>query len=188
MIPTGAKIEKTYKFKDNGSPVAVATLASDYERFNLDGYAMIGCVFTENFGVQLVITNMLKNPNIRYLILCGQESAHLAGDAFKALHENGVARIGTYRKIIGCKSPIPFIDDIPEWAVDEYQENIILVDMMGIEDDALIQKKIDECIGEFKKNPIIRKVMDTGMPVVDESTWKKYAPIVESAMMKKLAK
>jgi tetrahydromethanopterin S-methyltransferase subunit A len=188
MIPTGAKIEKTYLFKDNGSPVAVATLASDYEKFNLDGYAMIGSVFTENFGVQLAITNMLKNPNIRYLILCGQESAHLSGDAFKALHVNGIVRIGTYRKIIGCKSPLPFIDDIPEWAIDEYQENVILIDMTGIEDDALIQKKIDECNQEFKKNPIIRKVMDTGMTVVDELTWKKYAPIVESAMMKNLVK
>ncbi len=51
-----------------------------------------------------------------------------------------------------------------------------------------IQKKIDECTGEFKKNPMIRKPMDTGMPEVDEFTWKKYAPIVESAMMKKLVK
>lgn len=187
MIPTGNKIEKTYRFKDNGSPVAVATLASDYEKFNLDGYAMIGSVFTENFGVQLAITNMLKNPNIRYLLLCGQESAHLAGDAFKALHENGVARIGTYRKIVGCKSPLPFIDDIPEWAIDEYQENIILVDMTGEVDDLKIQAKIDECIEESKKNPVARAVMDTGMPEVDEFTWKKYAPIVESEMMKKLA-
>ncbi len=188
MIPTGNTIEKTYRFINNDSPVAVATLASDYEKFNLDGYAMIGSVFTENFGIQLAITNMLKTPNIRYLILCGRESAHLAGDAFKALHENGVARIGTYRKIIGCKSPLPFVDDIPEWAIDEYQENIILVDMMGIEDDALIQKKIDECTEEFKKNPIIRKIMDTGMPVVNDMAWKKYAPIVQNAMMKKLVK
>ena len=60
--------------------------------------------------------------------------------------------------------------------------------MMGIEDDALIQKKIDECTEEFKKNPIIRKIMDTGMPVVNDMAWKKYAPIVQNAMMKKLVK
>jgi tetrahydromethanopterin S-methyltransferase subunit A len=182
------KIEKTYRYGDSSSPVAVLTLASDYTKFNVKGYAIIGSCFTENLGVQLVITNILKSQNIRYLIMCGQESQHLAGDAFRALYDNGVARMGAYRKIIGCKSPLPYIDDIPEWAVDEYQENIVLIDMMGVEDMAAIQRKIDECIAEYKKSPMTRSPMDTGMPEVDEFTWKKYAPIVESQMMKKLVK
>jgi len=96
--------------------------------------------------------------------------------------------MGIYNRIIGCKSPLPFIDDIPSWAVGEYMENIVLVDMMGVEDDAAIQKKIDECLEDNKNSPFTRKPMDTGMPDVDEFTWKKYAPIVQSAMMKKLAK
>lgn len=182
------KILKTYRYGDPESPVAVLTLASDYSKFNVTGYAIIGSCFTENLGVQLVITNMLKSPNIRYLIMCGRESLHMAGEAFRALHENGVARIGTYNRIIGCKSPLPFIDDIPQWAVDEYQENIILVDMTGVEDPKAIQAKIDECAGEFRKDPVKRQPMNTGMPEVDEYTWKKYAPIVESEMMKKLVK
>ncbi len=131
---------------------------------------------------------MLKFPNIRYLILCGKESQHLAGDAFKCLHENGVVRIGTFQKIIGCKSPLPFIDEIPEWAINEYQDSIILIDMMGIEDNSSIQRKIDECTEEFKKSPVSRETMDTGMAEVDEFSWKKYSPIVESMMMKKLTK
>ncbi len=184
----GDKIQKAYEYGDPESPVAVLTLASDYTKFNVKGYAIIGSCFTENLGVQLVITNVLKSPRIRYLIMCGRENEHLAGDAFRSLHEYGVSRWGTYWKIVGCKSPLPFIDDIPLWAVDEYMENIILADMMGVEDDAAIQKKIDECIADDKKNPVARKAMDTGMPEVDEFTWKKYAPIVESAMMKKLAK
>jgi tetrahydromethanopterin S-methyltransferase subunit A len=182
------KIEKTYRYGEPSSPVAVLTLASDYTKFSVTGYAIIGSCFTENLGVQMVITNMLKSPNIRYLIMCGRESQHLAGEAFRALHENGVARVGTYRKIIGCKSPLPFIDEIPEWAIDEYQENIMLIDMTGIEDDVRIQAKIDECTEAFGKNPMARMPMDTGMPEVDEFTWKKYAPIVESNMMKKLVK
>jgi tetrahydromethanopterin S-methyltransferase subunit A len=182
------KIQKTYRYGDPTSPVAVLTLASDYTKFHVRGYAIIGSCFTENLGVQMVITNMLKSPYIRYLIMCGQESQHLAGDAFRALHEFGISRMGIYNKIIGCKSPLPFIDDIPSWAVDEYMENIVLIDMMGVEDDAAIQKKIDECVDADKKSPFTRKPMDTGMPEVGEFTWKKYAPVVESAMMKKLAK
>lgn len=188
MIPMGDDIEKTYAFGDKESPVAVLTLASDYERFRLTGYAIIGSCYTENLGVEMVITDMLKLPCVRYLIMCGQESQHRSGDAFKCLHENGAVRIGTYRRIIGCSSPLPFVDDIPEWAIDTYMDDIALVDMTGVEDEAAIQWKIDDCIREYKKNPVRREPANTGMPEVDSYTWKRYAPIMEAEMMKRIGR
>jgi tetrahydromethanopterin S-methyltransferase subunit A len=186
MKPVGDEIQKTYAFGDTGSPVAVLTLASDYEIFHLAGYAIIGSCYTENLGVEMVISDMLKLPNVRYLIMCGEESQHLAGDAFRCLHENGASMMGTYRRIIGCKSPLPFIDDIPEWAIDAYMEEIVLIDMMGVVDEAAIQAKIDECIAEYEKNPVFRDPADTGMPAVDSYTWKRYASIMEAEMMKRI--
>lgn len=183
MIPTGDKIVKTYKYGDASSPVAVATLASDYEKFALHGYAILGSVFTENFGVQLAIAHMLEKPGIRYLILCGRESEHLAGHAFVALHENGVSRMGTMRRIIGCKSPLPFIDEIPESAVDAFQSDIELVDMIGVEDASLVQAKIDELAASATS---AREAMSFAVPEIDEFSWKKYAAIQESEMKKKL--
>jgi tetrahydromethanopterin S-methyltransferase subunit A len=183
MIPTGDKIVKTYKYGDASSPVAVATLASDYENFALHGYAILGSVFTENFGVQLAIAHILEKPHIRYLILCGRESEHLAGHAFITLFENGVSRIGTMRRIIGCKSPLPFIDEISESAIDAYQSDIELVNMIGVEDAALVQAKIDELAAS---NPAAREAMAVSMPEIDEFSWKKYAAIQESEMKKKL--
>lgn len=141
--------------------MAVATLASDYEKFDLRGYAILGSCQTENFGVQLVIANMLKHPNIRYLILCGMESEHFVGHAFKMLHENGVAQSGPYRRIIGCKSSLLFIDEIPLWAVHEYQERISLI---GIEDVALIQATIDALIAVAKASPCHKEAIDIDMP------------------------
>ena len=188
MIPMGDEIEKTYAYGEAGSPVAVLTLASDYERFHLKGYAIIGSCYTENLGVEMVISDMLRLPDIRYLIMCGQESEHLAGDAFRCLHEHGVAPMGTYRRIIGCKSPLPFIDDIPDWAIDAYMEEIVLVDMTGVTDAAAIQAKIDECVREYDKSPVRREPADTGMPEVDAYTWKRYASIMEAIMMKRLSK
>jgi tetrahydromethanopterin S-methyltransferase subunit A len=188
MIPIGDKIEKTYRFGDASSPVAVATLASDYETFDLRGYAILGSCYTENFGVQLVIAHMLENPNIGYLILCGRESEHLAGHAFVTLHENGVVQAGPYRRIIGCKSPLPFIDEIPMTAVYEYQDNITLIDMIGVEDIALIQAKIDECIGEAKAKGYTREPYDARMPGIDSYSWKKYSAIVEGDMKSRLGK
>ena len=73
---TGYKIQKTYCYGDPGSPVSVLTLASDYEQFDLKGYAIIGSCFTENLGVELVITDVLKLPASGYLIMCGEESLH----------------------------------------------------------------------------------------------------------------
>ncbi len=186
MIPLGDEIIKTYKYGDESSPIAVATLASDYEKFNLKGYAILGSCYTENFGIQMAIADMLKNPNIAYLILCGQESAHLSGHAFKTLHENGVVQIGTSRRIIGCKSPLPFIDEIPMRAIDEYQENITIIDMIGVEDTALIQAKIDECIEDSKTRTYRREPFDSGMPEIGAYSWKKYSAIVESSMKSQL--
>jgi len=188
MIPIGDIIEKTYKFGDASSPVAVATLASDYEKFDLKGYAILGSCYTENFGVQLAIANMLKNPNIRYLILCGQESLHLAGHAFVTLHENGIMRLGGYRRIIGCKSPLPFLDEIPLRAIDEYREDITLIDMIGVEDMASIQARIDECIQEAKVKEYVREPYDAHMPDIDSYSWKKYSAIVEGVMKNRLCK
>jgi tetrahydromethanopterin S-methyltransferase subunit A len=186
MIPIGDDIVKTYMYGDASSPVAVATLASDYETFDLTGYAILGSVYTENFGVQIAIANMLKNPNIGYLILCGQESAHLSGHAFVTLHENGVVQIGTSRRIIGCKSPLPFIDEIPMGAVDEYQENITLIDMIGVEDSAVIKAKSDECLAEPKSGGHARELLDARMPEINAYSWKKYSAIMESEMKSRL--
>jgi tetrahydromethanopterin S-methyltransferase subunit A len=188
MIPQGDKVIKTYKYGDESSPVAVATLASDYEKFDLKGYAIPGSCFTENFGIQMAMADMLKNPNIRYLILCGQESLHMAGHAFVTLHENGVVQTGPYRHIIGCKSPLPLIDEIPLTAVYEYQENITLIDMIGVEDTALIQANIDECIKEAKVKEYAREPYDAHMPEIGAYSWKKYSAIVESDMKNRLCK
>jgi tetrahydromethanopterin S-methyltransferase subunit A len=186
-IPIGDKIEKTYRFGDASSPVAVATLASDYEKFGLKNYAILGTCHTENFGVQMAIANMLKNPNIRYLILCGRESAHLVGHAFKALHESGVVQTGPYRRIVGCKSPLPFIDEIPPSAIYEYQEYITLIDMIGVEDVERIQAKIDSLASEAKACPCPREAMNYDMPTIDSMSWRKYFYIEESRRMKMLS-
>jgi hypothetical protein len=58
--------------------------------------------------------------------------------------------------------------------------------MMGVTDEASIQTKIDECIREYQQNPVFREPVDTGMPAVDSYTWKRYAPIMEAEMMKRI--
>jgi tetrahydromethanopterin S-methyltransferase subunit A len=104
-----------YVIGDPDSPVAVVTLASDYKDMDcihdpcaeeshqaeevltpesrkpcLQNYAICGTCFTENFGIQKVIVNVLSNPRINCLIVCGKESKHFAGQSIMAFVENGV--------------------------------------------------------------------------------------------------
>ena len=45
------------------------------------GAALSGTLQTENIGIEKIICNVVSNPNIRYLIVCGPESpGHLVGN------------------------------------------------------------------------------------------------------------
>ena len=102
------------------SPVAIVTLASDYRKLDLKNYAICGTCFTENFGIQKVIVNILSNPKINRLIVCGKESSHFAGQSILALVENGVSTLGGYKKIIGSKGVIPYLDEIPMSTINRF--------------------------------------------------------------------
>src|SRR4030042_4043965 len=55
------------------------------------GAALSGTLQTENIGIEKIICNIVSNPNIRSLIVCGQESpGHLVGNALFALANNGL--------------------------------------------------------------------------------------------------
>ena len=55
------------------------------------GAALAGMLQTENLGLEKMICNIVANPNIRYIVLCGRESSgHLPGEALLALKQNGI--------------------------------------------------------------------------------------------------
>ena len=63
-----------YIVGDPESPVAVTTLASHNEDIPASaGAAIAGPCKTENLGIEKVVANIISNPNIRFLILCGAE-------------------------------------------------------------------------------------------------------------------
>jgi len=131
---------------DPQSPVAGATLASHIENVLIDaGAAIAGPCKTENLGVEKMMANIISNPNIRFLILCGSEvQGHVTGQSIVALHENGVDP--EKRKIIGATGAIPFIENIPDEAIERFQVQLELINMIDTEDPDLIQAKVKECI------------------------------------------
>ncbi len=122
-----------YQVLDPAAPVAICTLASetlvdDLARRRPAGVAIVGRLFTENFGVEKVVANLVSNPAIRVLLLCGTESRHRVGDTLLALHQNGVDAEG---RVTGSPSPIPFVRSLSPEAVHLYQQKLELVDLRG---------------------------------------------------------
>jgi tetrahydromethanopterin S-methyltransferase subunit A len=124
-----------YQVLDPQAPVAICTLASealvdDLAARHPAGVAIVGRLFTENFGVEKLVANVVANPYIRVLVLCGVESRHRVGETLLALQANGVDSAG---RVIGTSSPIPFVRSLAPEAIRIYQQKLQIVDRRGEE-------------------------------------------------------
>ncbi len=118
--------------------VAVVTLAS---QLCVKSAAISGPCKTENLGIEKIVANVISNCNIRFLLLCGVESkGHLPGNTLLALHRNGLDEQG---RIVGSKGAIPFIQNLPPEAVRRFQEQVELIDRIGLEDEKEIEELIE---------------------------------------------
>lgn len=153
-----------YMVGDPQSCVAGATLASHIENILIDaGAAIAGPCKTENLGVEKMMANIISNPNIRFLVLCGSEvQGHVTGQSIEALHANGVDP--DKRKIIGAIGAIPFIENIPDDAIERFQEQLELINMIDVEDEDKIQAKVEECVekdpGAFEEETMFFEIDD----------------------------
>jgi tetrahydromethanopterin S-methyltransferase subunit A len=122
-----------YVVGDPFARVAVVTLAS---QLHIRDAAISGPCKTENLGVEKIVANVISNCNIRFILLCGAESkGHLPGNTLLALHRNGIDEQG---RIIGSKGAIPFIQNLAPDAILRFQMQVVLIDFIGLEDEAKI--------------------------------------------------
>jgi tetrahydromethanopterin S-methyltransferase subunit A len=57
---------------------------------------------------------------------------------------NGVD--GNHR-VVGAKSAIPFIENLPLEAVERFQRQVEIVDLIGVNDGGRVAGVIDDCLG-----------------------------------------
>ncbi|KQC09329.1 MAG: tetrahydromethanopterin S-methyltransferase subunit A, partial [Methanolinea sp. SDB] len=145
------------------SPVAVMTCGSHLDEKGIcdAGAAICGSCKTENLGLEKVIANIISNPNIRFIMLCGTEvKGHLAGQTMDALHKNGVKD----GRVVGAEGAIPFIENLADDAIKRFQEQTELVNIMEAEDMGAIKAKIDELKGKdpgaFAADPMVVEVKE----------------------------
>ena len=156
-------IQGDYHTGDANSPVAVITMGSHLDETAIcaAGAALVGSCKTENLGIEKVVANIISNPNIRFVLLCGTEvKGHLTGQSWTAMHENGVEN----GKIVGSKGAIPFLENLTAEHIKRFQEQIELVNLMETEDLGQISAKIAELTardpGAFGADPIVVQISD----------------------------
>lgn len=94
--------------------------------------AIVGTMHTENLGIERVITNVLANPNVRRLVLCGRDTeqsiGHLPGQSMQSLVENGVDDSG---RIQGAKGKRPVLKNVTREEIAAFRQQIELVPAIG---------------------------------------------------------
>ena len=141
---------------DETNQIVLVTLGSSIDVSGvIDRIAISGTMKTENIGIEKVIANIISNPNIRYLIVCGAEvHGHLAGDAFLAIHRSG---IDEKNRIIGASGAIPFISNLSSKEVERFREQVEIIDLVNVEDMEQIKQAIDACAPKepFPAEPMV---------------------------------
>ena len=110
------------------------------------GGALAGTLQTENVGLEKVICNIVANPNIRYLVVCGPESpGHLVGGAIAALSANGV---DANKRIIGAEAPTPYLFNVPGEFIDRFRDQITVIDLVNEGSPDVLRNAVAACYQE----------------------------------------
>ena len=145
------------------------------------GAALSGTLQTENIGLEKIICNIVANPNIRYLVLAGPESPeHLTGEALIALFKNGIDQ---KKRIIGTKSPAPYLFNIPAEDVERFRDQVILINLLNQGDPGVIRQAVWSCYQEKPTQFRSYSLYDPGAypakPISRKITWRVTRPHIE---------
>ncbi|MFQ5647697.1 MAG: tetrahydromethanopterin S-methyltransferase subunit A, partial [Candidatus Aenigmatarchaeota archaeon] len=141
-------LEGRYEVGNPDSPVAVCTMATMELDMPMDRIAIKGKCVTENIGLEKIIKNVVANPKLRFLVMCGRVSnGHFVGQAVKCLVKDGVDE---GKNIIGARGGMPVLKNLSAEEIERFRQQIEPVDLIGITDVNKIMEKVEEC---WEKNP-----------------------------------
>ncbi len=103
------------------------------------GLGIVGTLRTENLGIERIVQNVVSNPHLRFMILCGQDTegaiGHLPGRSFLALAANGVDDRG---RIIGAPGRRPILRNVRRDLVEMFRQRVEVIDRIGESDSSRI--------------------------------------------------
>lgn len=124
--------------------VAVCTLNSTdlarrFAQLAPEGLSIVGTMQTENLGIERVIVNVLANPHIRHLVVCGDDTrqaiGHLPGRSLESLLLRGLDDRG---RIVGAPGKRPIIKNVSREQVEAFRRRLTLVSLIDEVDEAKI--------------------------------------------------
>ncbi|MEM0467528.1 MAG: hypothetical protein QXX20_08080 [Candidatus Thermoplasmatota archaeon] len=122
--------------------IAVVLLNIDYTP--PPSVAIYGHLKTENIGIEKIIANVISNPHIRFLLICGEDiRGHQSGSSLVALHTYG---IDENHRIKQARGAIPYIENLTKDAIERFQKQITLINLIGETDPNIINHEIEKCI------------------------------------------
>lgn len=119
------------------APVAVCTLnsaslAQQIAHSAVPDVAIVGTMLTENLGIERLIRNTAANPNIRSLIVCGEDTqqaiGHMPGQTLLSLAANGTDERG---RIVGARGKRPVLKNVSADEVQNFRNQITVHDLIG---------------------------------------------------------
>lgn len=128
-----------YKILDAGGHVAVCVLTSEslvdtLIRARPPHVAIVGTLYTENLGIERIITNVLANPNLTTLVVSGADSqqriGHRPGQSLLSLMAHGLDGRGRIREAKGRR---PVLRNLPPETVQMFRRDIAVIDRLGEE-------------------------------------------------------
>ena len=142
------------------------------------GAALAGTLQTENIGIEKIICNIVSNPNIRYLIVCGPESpGHLVGESLLALAKNG---LDEKKRIIGTEAPTPYLFNVQAEFVERFRKQVMLIDLVNEGSPEVLREAVWSC---YQEKPTVFKnyeLCDPGAypaePLSGKITWRITEP------------
>lgn len=134
-----------------GAPVAVCTLTDESLAAALTeqaepGLAIVGSLQTENLGIERLIQNVVANPNIRFLVVCGADSrqavGHLPGQSLVALARSG---IDERARIVGAAGKRPVVRNLTREAIEHFRRTVEVVDLIGRDQASAVLAVVKDC-------------------------------------------
>ena len=140
--------EEVY-FGNPNSSVAICTLSNISLLKELststimNNICIVGRLLSENKGIDSLINNVINNPKISTLIICGNDVwGHKSGHSLLKLYKNGISSQG---RIIDSISPDPFLTTSLS-NIRKFQKQIRIVNKIGETDSENIVRLVQTMI------------------------------------------
>ena len=123
------------------SDLAAAVAAQDSPQV-----AITGTLTTENLGIERLVANTITNPNLRFVLVCGQEVqqriGHRPGGSLLALAANGTDDRG---RILAAPGRRPRLRNLTPGQIAHFRAHIEVIDLIGTRDPAAVLAAARDC-------------------------------------------